>query len=110
MRAQPLYKRYDRRADGTYIGYGIYEYSNNRWYHHTTETGLKNDRIYDLAVDQKGHLWAATYRSASQYRDGQWHNYDRGDGLSNQKVYRIASRQKWRHLVYAWQLDKYFRL
>ncbi len=84
MRAHPLYER--RSSDG----YGIYEYSNNRWYHHTTETGLRSDRIYDLAVDQKGHLWAATYRSASQYRDGQWHNYDRGDGLSNQKVYRIA--------------------
>ena len=85
MRAEPLYRR-----SGGYPGYGIYEYSNNRWYHHTTEAGLKHDRIYDLTVDQKGHLWAATLRSASQYRDEQWHNFDRTDGLSNQKVYRIA--------------------
>ena len=78
------------RRSGSYPGYGIYEYSNNRWYHHATEAGLKHDRIYDLTVDQKGHLWAATLRSASQYRDGQWHNFDHTDGLSNQKVYRIA--------------------
>lgn len=84
MRAHPLYER--RSSDG----YGILEYSNGHWFHHTTETGLRSDRIYDLTVDQKGHLWAATYRSASQYRDGQWHNYGRGDGLSNQKVYRIV--------------------
>ena len=84
MRAHPLYER--RSSDG----YGIFEYSNDRWFHHTTEAGLRSDRIYDLAVDQKGHLWTATYRGASQYRDGQWHNYGRGDGLSNEKVYRIA--------------------
>ena len=84
MRAQPLYKR------GSTGGYGIFEYTNNRWFHHTTETGLRSDRIYDLAVDQKGHLWAATYRSASQYRDGRWHNFNHTDGLSNQKVYRIV--------------------
>lgn len=82
MRAKPLY---ERRSS-----YGILEYSDGYWFHHTTETGLRSDRIYDLAVDQKGHLWAATYRGASQYRDGQWHKYGRGDGLSNEKVYRIA--------------------
>lgn len=86
MRAEPLYKR---RA-GSYPGYGIFEYSNGRWFLHTTETGLRSDRIYDLTVDQKGHLWAATYRSASQYRDEKWHNFDHTDGLSNQKVYRIV--------------------
>ena len=85
MRAEPLYRR-----SGGYPGYGIYEYSNNRWYHHTTATGLRHDRIYDLTVDQEGYPWAATLRSVSQYRDGQWHNFDRTDGLSNQKVYRIA--------------------
>lgn len=84
MRAQPLYKR------GSTGNYGILEYSNGHWFYHTTETGLRSDRIYDLAVDQKGHLWAATYRSASQYRDGQWHNFNHTDGLSNQKVYRIV--------------------
>ena len=84
MRAQPLYKR------GSTGNYGILEYSNGHWFYHTTETGLRSDRIYDLAVDQKGHLWTATYRGASQYRDGQWHNYGPGDGLSNEKVYRIA--------------------
>ena len=82
MRAKPLY--------GRQSSYGILEYSDGNWLHHTTETGLKSDRIYDLTVDQKGHLWAATYRSASQYRDGQWHHFDHTDGLSNQKVYRIA--------------------
>ena len=87
MRAHPLYER--RSSEG----YGIFEYSNDRWFHHTTEAGLRNDRIYDLTVDQKGHLWTATYRGVSQYRDGQWHNYGRGDGLSNQKVYRIAIGQ-----------------
>ena len=87
MRARPLY---ERRSSG---GYGIFEYTNNRWVHHTTESGLRDDRIYDLTVDQKGHLWTATYRGVSQYRDGQWHNYGRGDGLSNQKVYRIAIGQ-----------------
>ena len=84
MRAEPLY---EHRARGRY---GIFEYSNGRWSHHTTNTGLKSDRIYDLSVDQKGDLWAATYRSASQYRDDQWHHFDRKDGLSNEKVYRIA--------------------
>ncbi|MCY3683737.1 MAG: DUF898 family protein [Gemmatimonadetes bacterium] len=84
MRAHPLYER--RSSEG----YGIFEYSNDRWFHHTTEAGLRNDRIYDLTVDQKGHLWTATYRGVSQYRDGQWHNYGRGDGLSYQKVYRIV--------------------
>ena len=84
MRAEPLYRRRSRGS------YGIFEYSNGRWFHHTTEAGLRNDRIYDLAVDQKGYPWAATYRSVSQYRDGQWHNFDHTDGLSNQKVYRIA--------------------
>ena len=85
MRAHPLY---ERRSSG---GYGIFEYTNNRWFHHTTNTGLRSDRIYDLSVDQKGDLWAATYRSASQYRDDQWHHFDPNtDGLSNQKVYRIA--------------------
>ena len=87
MRAKPLY----RRRSGSDSGYGIFEYSNDRWFNHTNiTTGLRNDRIYDMAVDQKGHLWAATYRSASQYRDGQWHNFDHTDGLSNQKVYRIV--------------------
>ncbi|MCE2432123.1 MAG: DUF898 family protein [Candidatus Latescibacteria bacterium] len=84
MRAHPLY---ERRSSG---GYGIFEYTNNRWFHHTTETGLRSDRIYDLTVDQEGYLWAATYRGVSQYRDEQWHNYGRGDGLSNEKVYRIV--------------------
>ena len=95
MRAKPLY--------GRSSSYGILEYADGNWIHHTTETGLKSDRIYDLAVDQKGHLWAATYSSASQYRDGQWHHFDHTDGLSNQKVYRIAIGQKWRLMVYAWQ-------
>ena len=82
MRAKPLY--------GRSSSYGILEYADGNWIHHTTETGLKSDRIYDLAVDQKGHLWAATYSSASQYRDGQWHHFDHTDGLSHHKVYRIA--------------------
>ena len=82
MRVRPLY--------GRSSSYGILEYADGNWIHHTTETGLKSDRIYDLAVDQKGHLWAATFRSACQYRDGQWHHFDHTDGLSNQKVYRIA--------------------
>ena len=82
MRAKPLY--------GRSSSYGILEYADGNWIHHITETGLRHDRIYDLAVDQKGHLWAATLRSASQYRDGQWHHFDHTDGSSNEKVYRIV--------------------
>ncbi len=87
MRAKPLY----RRRSGRDPGYGIFEYSNDHWFHHTTKTtGLKHDRIHDMAVDREGHPWAATYRSVSQYRYGQWHNYGREDGLSNERVYHIA--------------------
>lgn len=84
MRAEPLFQR----SNDT--GYGIFEYAEGRWFHHTTKAGLMHDRIYDLAVDREGHVWAATPKSASRYRGNQWHNYDRTDGLSNERVYRIA--------------------
>ena len=84
MRAEPLFQR------SHYSGYGIFEYADRRWYHHTTKAGLMHDRIYDLAVDREGHVWAATLKSASRYRGNRWHNYNRTDGLSSERVYRIA--------------------
>ena len=87
MRAKPLY----RRRPGGDPGYGIFEYSNGHWFHHTTKTtGIKHDRIHDMAVDREGYPWAATLSSVSQYRHGQWRNYGQKDGLSNERVYHIA--------------------
>jgi ligand-binding sensor domain-containing protein len=39
---------------------GILGYTGRNWIHHTTETGLSDNKIDDLVVDKNGDLWVIT--------------------------------------------------
>jgi ligand-binding sensor domain-containing protein len=58
---------------------GIFSYDGKTWKQYNKETSaLKNDMFYQLSIDSKGRLWAATYPTGNfgVYENGQWTNYD----------------------------------
>jgi methyl-accepting chemotaxis protein/ligand-binding sensor domain-containing protein len=55
--------------------------------------GLPNERIADLAVDQRGRLWAAGDQGLAMLDKGGWHRFTTADGLRHNYVAYLGARR-----------------
>lgn len=60
----------------------------------TRESGLANEYVFAIAIDQQGYKWFGTNAGGvSRYRDGQWKTYFPMHGLADYWVYSFASQK-----------------
>ncbi|NKB71902.1 MAG: AAA domain-containing protein [Candidatus Latescibacteria bacterium] len=57
---------------------------------YTAADGLADNRVFDLAEDDRGDLWLATYGGLSRFDGRRFHNYTTVDGLPNDRVWCIC--------------------
>ncbi len=73
---------------------GLWQYSGQRWIHHTRATGLASDGINTLletiGTDGRGVLWVGTRGGGvSRLQDGRWESFGEGAGLPDSYVWRL---------------------
>ncbi|MBZ5596187.1 MAG: regulator [Acidobacteriia bacterium] len=60
-----------------------------RWENFTTENGLPDNHVFNVAVDGK-RVWAATENGLGLYENGKWKVYRPEDGLTHRAVLYVA--------------------
>ena len=66
-----------KRADGTFV-------------HYTTQNGLPNPVVMDIAMDESGTKWVATLGGAGRYDGSGWISFTTGEGLISNQVRALA--------------------
>ena len=69
----------------------------------TRDSGLANEYVFSIGVDQEGYKWFGTNAGgASRYRDGQWKTYFPMHGLADYWVYSFANQQNGNLWIGTW--------
>jgi len=61
-----------------------------KWTTYTTEDGLANNRVTDIAIDAEGNKWFGTCNGVSKFDGTNWTTYNTLDGLVHNVVNVIA--------------------
>lgn len=77
---------------------GVVRYDGNTWRMYTTLHGLAGPSVEDIAVDQSGNVWFATWietwsafgNGVSRFDGTNWSHFNYTNGLPNDAVYSIA--------------------
>ncbi|MCO5252099.1 MAG: T9SS type A sorting domain-containing protein [Candidatus Kapabacteria bacterium] len=70
---------------------GIYKYSNGNLENFTSSnSGLPDSRVYDLAVDNNNNIWCATRQGLAKYDGTDWEVYHFEHLETNGYIYRLA--------------------
>ena len=70
---------------------GLWQYTGDRWKHHTTADGLGDNDVYAVRVDRRGWVWAGHGRhGVSVYNGTAWRNYPAGQGPIGSRVFDMA--------------------
>jgi ligand-binding sensor domain-containing protein len=75
---------------GTWGG-GISHYDGKAWNNFTVEQGLAGNIVYNVAIDEKGQIWAGTNGGLAYYDGKSWRKFTTADGLLDNNIYAIAA-------------------
>lgn len=62
-------------------GIGVLHFDGNTWKTYTSDDGLSDNHVFDIAIDSKGNKWFATVGGVSKFDDKIWTTYTKKDGL-----------------------------
>lgn len=61
------------------------------YYHYTTDDGLCNNDIFDIAKDKNGNIWLATDNGLSKFDGNSFENYFVKDGLADNSLTGVGT-------------------
>ncbi|MBF0410558.1 MAG: hypothetical protein HQM10_24645 [Candidatus Riflebacteria bacterium] len=77
---------------GTNEGISSCNLSGEEWNRYTVKNGLPNEVIRDIAVDEKGNVWAGTPSGVARYDGTDWKIYNSSSGLFEDSIHSVTVR------------------
>ncbi|MGM0600072.1 MAG: two-component regulator propeller domain-containing protein [Candidatus Rifleibacteriota bacterium] len=74
---------------GTNAGLSSCNLEGKEWQRHTTENGLPNDVIRDIAIARDGTVWVATPMGLAQYNGETWKVHNDKNGLHQNSIHSL---------------------